>query len=70
MSAKPIKVSPIEAQGMNMSVFGGLFGLGPKWTITCGNCVVTFKKRIPIVNTPGIECPTCSAINVLDLVVT
>lgn len=44
-----------------------LFGSGPKWTITCGSCNATFRKRIPMVDNPGIPCPSCSAINVLPI---
>lgn len=62
-------VVPKNAKGFNMSL-AQIFGSGPKWTISCGDCSVTFKKRIPIVNEPGIECPHCGAVNVLPLIIT
>ena len=58
-------VKPRSAQGMRS--LAQLFGSVPKWTITCGNCSATFKVRIPMVDHPGIPCPTCSAVNVLDI---
>lgn len=64
-----VKVVPKSAEGYNMSL-AQLFGSGPKWTVTCGNCEVTFKKRIPMVDQPGLECPSCHTINVLNLVIT
>jgi len=57
------KVSPKFAEGMNMS----LIPPGPKWTITCGNCGLIFKKRIQMVNNPALKCPFCDAVNVLNL---
>lgn len=44
-----------------------LWGGGPKFTITCGSCLMTFKERVPMVNKPGIQCPGCRAINVLPV---
>jgi len=64
-----MKVVPIRYSGMSMSIVQ-LFGSGPKFTITCGNCSATFKKRIPMVDNPGIPCPHCGAVNVLDLIMT
>ena len=58
-------VTAKEACGMNMSLLQ-LFGLGPLWTITCGHCSGTFKKRLPMVNSPGVLCPYCHSINVLE----
>jgi len=57
---------PHSAEGLNMSLFQ-FFGSGPKWTITCGNCEGTFSKRIPMVDSPGIPCPYCGAVNILDI---
>ena len=59
-------VEPKDFQGMNMSI-AQIWGSGPKWTITCGGCEATFKKRIPMVNRPGIACPHCGDINVLPI---
>lgn len=63
-------VGPIAAhsyRGWSMSI-AQLFGSGPKFTITCGNCRATFKKRIPMISHPGIVCPRCSTVNILDVV--
>ena len=43
-----------------------LWGSGPKLTITCGHCSITFKQRIPMINNPGIKCPNCGVVNVLE----
>ena len=61
-----IRVAPKDFTGWNMSI-AQLFGSGPKWTITCGDCSATFKKRIPMMDTPGIACPHCGAINILPI---
>lgn len=53
-----------EAHGFNMSL-AQLFGSGPKWTIKCGECSLTFKKRIPMVNNPAVKCPYCGVVNVI-----
>ena len=57
-------VIPKYFEGVNISI-AQLFGSGPKWTITCGNCEMTFKRRIPMIEEPGILCPHCNAINKL-----
>ena len=69
MKDKPLMVQPIHASGLNMSL-AQLFGSGPKWTITCGHCYCTFKKRIPMTDDPGITCPTCNVVNILNIQVT
>lgn len=46
-----------------------LWGSGPKFTITCGNCSNTFSKRIPMVDNPGIACPNCGAVNKLPVTI-
>lgn len=61
-------VKPAAASGFNVSI-AQLWGGGPKWTITCGDCLRTFEKRIPMVSNPGVECPSCGAINVLPITV-
>jgi rRNA maturation endonuclease Nob1 len=62
-------VRPKNCTGYNMS-FAQLWGSGPKWTITCGECEATFQKRIPMVTEPGIPCPHCGAVNKLPITVT
>lgn len=57
--------TPDHARGYNMSL-AQLFGSGPKWSITCGACHVTFKKRIPMIDEPGIKCPECGVVNRLE----
>lgn len=59
-------VEPAYYSGWNMSL-AQLFGSGPKWTITCGACHVTFKKRLPMVSRPGVACPSCGAVNVIPV---
>lgn len=49
------------------TTFGMMFGIGPRVTITCGDCEGTFRKRAPLVTRPGIECSYCGAINVLPV---
>jgi len=53
-----------SAQGRNTTPLQ-VFGLGPKFTITCGACDVTFRKRIPMVDEPGVVCPRCGEVNIL-----
>jgi len=59
-------VTPDSVCGWNMSI-AQLFGSGPKWAITCGECKVSFKKRMPIVSNPGIVCPHCGTVNVIPV---
>jgi len=61
-----VLVTPKEISGWSMSL-AQLFGSGPKFTITCGSCEGTFKKRIPMIDSPGIACPYCGAINKLPV---
>lgn len=65
---KPSIVRPIALSGWNMSI-AQLFGSGPKLTVTCGGCRATFRKRVPMVDAPGLACPHCGAVNVLPLTV-
>ena len=60
-------VIPISAEGNDSTLFE-LFGIGPLWTITCGACCSTFKKRLPLVDNPGIVCPNCQTTNVLHVI--
>jgi len=55
-----------NAEGYNMSI-AQLWGSGPMWAITCGKCEVTFQKRIPVTNNPGVACPNCGIVNKLPL---
>ena len=56
-----------DVVGWNMTLLQ-LIGIGPKLTITCGSCSGTFRKRVPPgVNSPGIACRHCHAINVLPI---
>ncbi len=57
---------PKAAGGFNMSI-AQLWGSGPKWTITCGDCEATFSKRIPVIDRPGIICPHCGTVNILRI---
>lgn len=59
-------VQALAAEGLNTS-FLQLFGVGPKWTITCGSCRATFRKRLPFVDHPGIICPQCGVVNVVNI---
>lgn len=51
-------VEPRMFEGWNMCLWGD-----PKFTIVCGECGVAFKKRIPMMNRPRVQCPTCGTIN-------
>jgi hypothetical protein len=59
-------VRPHSFEGFNFSLLQ-LVGKGPKFTITCGECRVTFKQRIPMTDNPGVPCPHCGVVNVLPL---
>ena len=61
-------VRPLSFEGYNCSLLQ-LVGLGPKFTIKCGGCATTFKRRIPVADRPGVPCPHCGAVNVLNVVV-
>jgi len=61
-------VTPKSARGFNLTILS-IFGIGPKWNITCGNCEITFSARIPLVDTPGIICPYCKITNILELTI-
>lgn len=64
MMAKIVK--PRDFSGFNFSPMM-IFGIGPKFAITCGNCFLSFEKRIPLVDNPGLCCPHCDCINVMPL---
>ena len=61
-------VKPYSFDGWNMSLFQ-LFGSGPNFTITCGSCMATFKKRLSMVDNEGVVCPVCDDVNIMPLVV-
>jgi hypothetical protein len=62
------KVIPKAASGYNMSI-ASIWGSGPKWAISCGRCEITFKARVPMVDSPGLKCPHCGVINILPIVI-
>lgn len=62
-------VSPRAYRGYGTSITLNLFGVGPKFTISCGGCPGTFTTRIPLVDSPTVRCPHCLSWNELDLVI-
>ncbi len=40
-----------------------LVGIGPKYKIVCGDCEVSFTKRLPLVRSPVVVCPHCGTRN-------
>lgn len=60
----PRIVQASEATGLNMS----LHPAGPKWTIRCGACPATFRSRVPKVDNPSVQCPSCRVWNSLPFV--
>jgi hypothetical protein len=60
-------IRPAKCVGFNWTPLS-ILGLGPKFYITCGSCQLTFPKRLPPVDRPGIECPKCKAINILPII--
>jgi hypothetical protein len=63
------KVIPKAVEGWNVSWNLNIFS-GPKLTIVCGNCELTFKKRVDVVDHPPALCPYCNAVNIIPVVVT
>ena len=61
-------VEPNWFRGYNLSWNFNILS-GPKFTINCGACNNTFKKRIDVVHKPAVVCPFCGAVNKLDLTV-
>lgn len=53
-----------EATGWNLTLIPGV---GPKWPIRCGRCPATFRARIPHVDQPTVQCPSCRTWNRLNL---
>ncbi len=63
------KRGPIECAGLegrSHSLLGN-FGIGPKFTIRCGDCGIDFTARVPLVDEPRVACPHCGRVNVLPL---
>jgi len=52
-----------DAHGFNTSLHPG----GPKWALTCGKCGLTFRARIPMIDSPGILCPHCGVVNTIPV---
>ena len=61
-------VEPHAFNGYSMSL-AQLFGSGPMFHVTCGNCRCSFSKRIPMVDNPGLKCPECGVVNIISVVV-
>jgi len=59
-------VIPHAFEGYNASL-AQLFGSGPMFHVTCGNCRCSFSKRIPMVDNPGLKCPECGVVNILPV---
>lgn len=59
-------VTPFDFEGRSMSL-AQIFGKGPMFHITCGNCRGSFSQRIPMVDHPGLKCPHCDVINIMPL---
>lgn len=62
-----MSVAPKAFHGWSMSI-AQLWGGGPKFTITCGECEATFRRRISMVDNPGVVCPACHTVNVIPVV--
>lgn len=62
-------VEPRYFRGMSLSITMNLFGVGPKFTIGCGDCPGTFVTRIPLVDNPTVQCPYCDTWNQLPLTI-
>ena len=60
-------VTPKWMSGRNMSWNLNLLS-GPKFTIICGECGLTFSKRLELVDYPCVACPFCGTVNRLPLV--
>lgn len=61
-------IRPAAISGRSFSLLAALgLVVGPKFTITCGACRLTFETRVPLVDQPGIKCSNCGLINVLPL---
>jgi len=58
--------TPKYVAGYNTSI-AFIFGFGPKFTVVCGKCSVSFKVRVHAVNYPVVSCPACFAANRLPL---
>lgn len=61
-------VTPFAFEGYSISL-AQIFGKGPMFHVTCGDCRGSFSQRIPMVDNPGLKCPHCSTINIMPLVI-
>ena len=59
-------VEPIAFSGYSMSLMQ-IFGKGPMFHITCGECRGSFSQRIPLIDEPGLKCPHCGIVNIMPL---
>jgi phage FluMu protein Com len=62
-------VYPENFTGYNLTLLS-IFGIGPKFTIKCGECSYVFKDRIPLIDYPTVLCPHCDALNQFPFTVT
>lgn len=60
--------TPTNFSGWNWSLTQ-IFGVGPKLTVNCGECNLTFSKRIQLISNPGVQCKYCGAINIIPITV-
>lgn len=61
------RVMAKEAIGFNISWNLNILS-GPLFTITCGNCSYTFRKRLIVKDYPEVICPVCGSINIISLI--
>jgi len=60
------EVTPLSAEGYNMTFLGLFSDVGPKWDIVCGDCGRGFSRRLDTsVRKQSLLCPHCGAFNVL-----
>lgn len=58
--------TPKYFSGWNWTI-SQMFGMGPKLTITCGECSLSFTKRITMITNPGVECQYCGTTNIIPI---
>jgi hypothetical protein len=59
-------VVPFAFEGYGWTILQ-LIGLGPKFSVICGECFKIFRKRIRMVDDPIVRCPHCRTANRLPL---
>ena len=47
----------------------GLLRFEPTWAITCGECLATFRAKVPLIDYPVLLCPYCGTRNRLPVTV-